>query len=250
MAEFFIYILLGFIAEMIDGCLGMAYGVFLTSCLSLFGIPFINISACVHGSEVFVSLASGLSHLRFGNVDKKLLFNLAFFGAIGGIIGAVSLKILDGSFLKPVISVYLLLLGIRILIRAIRKKREIFKKAPKYLKGLGFIGGFFDAIGGGGWGPIVTSNLLESGLPPDKTVGTVNLAEFFVTLVQSATFLLILGLVSVKLMLGLILGGIIAAPIAAAICKKVNSVIMMYVIAFVIILINSINIVKWLEKLL
>lgn len=238
------YIILGFVAEIIDGCLGMAYGVFLTTCLATTGLSFVTISAGVHGAEVFTTLASGLSHLKFGNVNKSLLKSLLLPGIIGGILGACTLKFFDGEVLKPIVSAYLLVLGVRIFVRAYKKSSAGNKKTPRYLKILGFFGGYFDAVGGGGWGPIVTSSLIAKGTTPRETIGTVNLAEFFVTLVQSMTFILLIGLAPWKLIAGLMIGGIPAAPIAAWMCRKVDQNTMMFVVAGVIVFLNTYALIK------
>ena len=249
MSIFVLYILLGFFAELIDGCLGMAYGVFLTSCLSFTGLPFVNISAGIHCSEVFTTFASGLSHFKLGNFDKTIFKNLVIPGVIGGALGASCLKIFDGAALKPIISTYLLIIGIRIFIHAFIKRAETTENKPAYLRSLGFFGGYLDAIGGGGWGPIVTGSLIDKGNAPRTVIGTVNISEFFVTLVQSMTFIFLIGLAPWKLILGLILGGISAAPLAAVLCKKINPVPMMIIVACTIILINSYNIVKWIASI-
>ncbi len=247
--DLIVYIILGFIAELIDGCLGMAYGVFLTSCLTITGLPLVTISAGVHSAEVFVTLASGISHLKLGNVEKDLLKKLIIPGIIGGILGAFSLKLINGDIIKPVVSIYLFILGIRILFKAIKKTVKTKKETIGYINILGFFGGFLDAVGGGGWGPIVTSSLIAKGNTPRKIIGTVNLAEFFVTIVQSATFILLIGLTPIKLMLGITIGGIIAAPIAAWMCKKIDAKPIMIFVAITILLINSVNIVKWIMRI-
>ena len=231
-----IFIILGFCAQLIDGCLGMAYGVFLTTVLLAQGIPLVTASSSIHFSEVFTTFASALSHYKLKNIDWEMLKKLTVAGVIGGILGAYILTSINGEKIKPLVSIYLLLLGIRILLKA--RKEIIFKNSSKYLLPLGAIGGFFDAIGGGGWGPIVTSSLIANGNTPRKTIGTVNSAEFFVTVAQSATFVSIIGLQNWEMTLGLIIGGIIAAPVAAILCKKVNQKLLMILVALVIIITN------------
>lgn len=231
-----IFIILGFCAQLIDGCLGMAYGVFLTTVLLANGIPLITASSSIHFSEVFTTFASALSHYKLKNIDWTMLKKLTVAGVIGGVLGAYILTSINGEKIKPFVSIYLLLLGIRILLKV--RKEILFKNSTKYLFPLGGIGGFFDAIGGGGWGPIVTSTLIADGNVPRKTIGTVNSAEFFVTVAQSATFITIIGLQNWKMTLGLIIGGVIAAPIAAILCKKVNQKLLMILVALVIIITN------------
>lgn len=231
-----LFVFLGFCAQLIDGCLGMAYGVFLTTALMAQGVPLVNASSSVHFTEIFTTLASGVSHWKFKNIDWQIFKKLTISGVLGGVLGAYILTSFNGEKLKPFVSIYLLLLGIRILLKI--KKKINFKNASKHLIPLGTFGGFVDAIGGGGWGPIVTSSLIVKGNAPRKAIGTVNSSEFFVTLAQSATFVLLIGLGDLKMILGLILGGIIAAPISAYLCKRINQTFLMIFVAFLIILMN------------
>lgn len=230
------FIILGFCAQLIDGCLGMAYGVFLTTFLMAQGVPLVHASSSIHFSEVFTTLASGLSHWKFKNIDWAMFKKLTLAGVIGGILGAYILTSVDGNKLKPFVSFYLLLLGIRILFKI--KKKLTFKNSEKHLIPLGAIGGFFDAIGGGGWGPIVTSSLIVKGNTPSKAIGTVNSAEFFVTLAQSATFITLIGIGNWEIVTGLIIGGVIAAPVSAWLCKRINPKVLMVLVALLIIVTN------------
>ena len=222
MAQFLLYVLVGFVAQTIDGALGMAYGVSCTSFLLSIGIPASLASASVHVSEVFTTFVSGISHFKFGNVDKKLFTSLLVPGILGGIIGAYVLTNFPGDALKPYISGYLLLMGIRIIYKSFKE----FQKEPKdlgrkiYL--LGFVGGLMDAVGGGGWGPIVTTTLVAQGNSARKTIGSVNASEFFITLAEAITFLLFLSITNWKVIAGLMVGGVIAAPLAAIITKKID----------------------------
>jgi uncharacterized membrane protein YfcA len=188
-----LYVIIGFVAQMIDGAIGMAYGVTANSVLLSFGVPPATASACVHAAETFTTGASGVAHWRLGNVDGKLLLRLAVPGMIGGAIGAYVFAELPGEALKPYISVYLLLLGVFIVWKALAT-RPIEAPAPRAVAPLGLFGGVVDAIGGGGWGPIVTSTLLGQGTTPRYAIGSVNIAEFFVTLTISTTFFLTVGL--------------------------------------------------------
>lgn len=241
------FIILGFCAQLIDGCLGMAYGVFLTTFLMERGVPLVNVSSSIHFSEVFTTFASGIAHWKFKNIDWPMFKKLTLAGVIGGVLGAYILTLLKGETLKPFVSLYLLLLGVRILLKA--RKQLIFKNASKHLIPLGFTGGFFDAIGGGGWGPIVTSSLIARGNTPSKAIGTVNSAEFFVTLAQSATFVTLIGMSNWKIILGLIIGGIIAAPISAYLCKRVNQKILMVLVGLLIIFTNIFTLYNWWGKI-
>lgn len=234
MDDILLYVAIGFAAQMIDGAIGMAYGVTATSVLLSSGVPPATASACVHAAETFTTGASGLAHWKLGNVDRSILWRLALPGAIGGAIGAYVLSEFPGDTLKPFISAYLLLLGAVIIWKALVKRpRET--PAPRAVGPLGFFGGLLDAIGGGGWGPIVASSLLGQGTTPRYAIGSVNLAEFFVTLTISATFFLTIGLSLWPIILGLIIGGIIAAPFAALAAKHVPAKVLMLIVGFVII---------------
>jgi len=227
-----VYIIVGFIAQIIDGALGMAYGVTSTTFLLSMGIPPVAASASVHTAEIFASGASGLAHLRFGNVDKKLFKKLLLPGVIGGILGAYILTAVPGKMIKPFIAFYLLIMGLIILRKAFKKIEQ--KEVKTRLLPLGVAGGFFDAIGGGGWGPIVTSTLVARGHNPRFSIGSVNLAEFFVTVAEVATFLTIIGLVHWQIIVGLIIGGVMAAPLAAYVCKRLPSRALMIMVGLII----------------
>ncbi|WP_202820033.1 sulfite exporter TauE/SafE family protein [Calderihabitans maritimus] len=232
--------LVGLVAQIVDGALGMAYGVISNSFLLSLGISPAVSSASVHLAEVFTTLTSGLSHLKVGNVDKKLLRRLALPGVLGGILGAVVLTVVPGKIIRPMIAAYLVIMGLLILNRV--RRRQISWRDTSSAKGwtaaLAGAGGFLDAVGGGGWGPIVTSTLLGRGYNPRKVIGSVNLAEFFVTLVQSGTFLLLLKSLRWELILGLVLGGVLAAPMAALACRRMQPRILMAVIGTVLLVLN------------
>lgn len=234
-----LYVLLGFLAQMVDGALGMAYGVTSNSLLLSFGVPPAAASASVHISGVFTTLVSGLSHFRLGNLNKEFIKRLVIPGIIGGAFGAYLLTKLDGNVITPYIAIYLLLMGIRILIKAIRFpkiKDQVPPKPPKWqIELLGLVGGFFDALGGGGWGPIVTSTLISKGHSPRETIGSVNISEFFVTLVQAATFFALIGIGEWKVTLGFIIGGVVAAPFGAMVTKYIKARTLMFIVAFLII---------------
>jgi uncharacterized membrane protein YfcA len=220
---------------MIDGTLGMAYGVSCTTFLLHFGVSPAVASASVHTAEVFTTGVSGLSHLYLKNVDKKLFLRLAIPGIIGAVIGAFLLsKVLNGHAVKPFIAGYLLILGILILIKSI--KEPLFKDEIKRISPLGFFGGLLDAIGGGGWGPIVTSNIIHRGKTPQITIGTVNTAEFFVAFFSTGVFLFFIGMEGWKTILGLILGGVLAAPVGAYLVKYIKSRTLMFLVGLGIII--------------
>lgn len=237
----FVFIIFGFIAQMIDGSLGMAYGVSANSFLLTVGLSPSIASASVHAAEIVTTLVSGISHWKFGNVDRRMVLRLLFPGIIGGGLGAYILTSLDGDVIKPFIAIYLLLMGVRILYKAFKPTPE-HEREPKtgLLVALGLIGGTCDAIGGGGWGPVVTSTLISTGHSPRKTIGSVNLSEFFVTLTESIVFIVALGsdlTNNWKIIVGLLIGGVIAAPLGAYLTKKLpTKAIMIFVGVLIIVL--------------
>lgn len=245
--QFFLFCLVGFIAQLIDGTLGMAYGVSSSTFLLHLGVSPAIASASVHTAEVFTTGVSGLSHLYLKNVDKKLFIRLAIPGILGAILGAFLLsKVLDGNAIKPFISAYLLILGILIVIKSI--KEPLFKDEIKSVSSLGFFGGLLDSIGGGGWGPVVTSNLIHRGKTPQMTIGTVNTAEFFVAFFSTGVFLFFLGLQGWKTILGLVIGGVLAAPLGAYVLRFIKPRILMFIVGFVIILTSGFGIISALSK--
>lgn len=235
--DFLIFVVVGFGAQIVDGAIGMAYGITSTTFLLTFGVPPATASACVHAAETFTTGASGIAHWKFGNVDRKLLWRLAIPGMIGGALGAYILTELPGDALKPYISGYLLLLGLYILWRALRST-PVGAPPPRAVAPLGFVGGLLDSIGGGGWGPIVTSTLLGQGVTPRYAIGSVNLAEFFVTAAITATFVLTIGLSLWPIIAGLIAGGVIAAPFAAMATKHLPDRVLMVLVGAVVVLLS------------
>lgn len=242
--EVLTFMMVGFLAQMVDGAIGMAYGITSTSVLLSLGVPPATASACVHAAETFTTGASGIAHWKLGNVDRKLLWRLAVPGVLGGVIGAYVLSNVDGNMLKPYISGYLLLLGLFIIYKAVHKRHSFIDEPPNNVAPLGFFGGMVDAMGGGGWGPIVTSTLLGQGAKPRYAIGSVNLAEFFVTLAISSTFFLTVGLELWPIITGLILGGVIAAPFAALAAKHIPAKILMIIVGIVIVLLSARTIFK------
>jgi len=230
-----IFILFGFIAQLIDGVLGMGYGVSLNTFFLTLGIPPALASACVHTSEVFTTGVSGFSHFKFGNVDKRIFLRLLIPGVVGGILGAYILTELPGNKIKPFVSIYLLIMGLRILWKVFKKTQKTEGKIK--LAPLGLFGGFFDAIGGGGWGPIVTTTLVANGNNPRFAIGSVNSAEFFVTVAESITFFATIGVLLIhhwEKIIGLMIGGILAAPLAAYFCRKISTRVLMILVGLLI----------------
>jgi uncharacterized protein len=207
-------VLVGFLAQLVDGALGMAYGLVSTSFLLAFGVPPAAASAAVHTAEMFTTGASGAAHIWRKNVQWNLVWRLAPAGIAGGIAGALVVSYLPIAIVKPIVSAYLLAMGVLVVVIALRGP----KPPPTELKGvkrLGVVGGFLDAAGGGGWGPMVTTTLLGRGHGARHAVGSVNTSEFLVTAAISATFFFSLGAVRWTDILGLLIGGLLAAPIAA-----------------------------------
>ncbi len=230
------FIAIGFAAQIIDGALGMAFGVITQTLLvGVLGIPPATASASVHLVEVFTTGASGISHIWHRNIDWSLFRRLVPFGIIGGVAGAYLLSSIDASTARPFIMLYLTAVGVYLLIRGIRMSKPRFED-PKTTRPLALAGGFLDAAGGGGWGPVVTSNLLVQGSDPRKTVGTVNSAEFLLTLSISAAFIFTLGFAAFTVVtIGLIIGGVVAAPFGAIMVKRIAPRFLLLAVSVVLI---------------
>lgn len=247
MKLFLLCLAAGLLAQLIDGTLGMAYGVSCNSLLRTMGIPSAMASASVHFAEMFTTLASGISHFRLKNIGKTLFLRLLIPGVIGGALGAYVLSNLYNEKFDPLIDLYLIIMGVVIIIKAFRKSKTT-RDPGMYVYPLGFIGGFLDAVGGGGWGPVVTSTLVASGHDVKKTIGSVNAAEFFVTIAESAAFTLALRasfLENIYSVLGLIVGGVIASPFAAILCKKLPAKPLMIVVGLLIVGLNAYSFVTY-----
>lgn len=229
------FILIGFSAQLVDGALGMAFGVISNTLLISIGVPPAVASGRVHTVECFTTGVSGISHVLHRNVDWKLFARIVIPGMIGGILGAYVLTQIHADVARPFVLTYLSLIGVYLLWRALRHEHE--EKKPKIIEPLGFLGGFLDAAGGGGWGPIVTSNLLVQGATPRKVIGTVSTAEFFLTVTISATFIAALGLDAFGApTVGLLIGGVVAAPFGAHIAKRVPAKALMIMVGIVLII--------------
>ncbi|MBP6385359.1 MAG: sulfite exporter TauE/SafE family protein [Pseudarcicella sp.] len=242
-----VYMCVGFAAQMVDGALGMAYGATATAFLSSIGVGSAQSSASIHIAEVFTTGASGISHFKLGNVNKKLFKSLVIPGIVGAASGAFLLCLLEKgglfseedikTYLKPIMTIYTLILGCIVLKKALKKNNV--KKKIKNITSLALFGSFMDSIGGGGWGPIVTSTLLSRGRSVSYTIGSVNSAEFFVAFSSSLVFFLMIGLDPGlwQVVLGLIIGGVLASPFAAfAVAKIKRKPLMIFVGCFIIFL--------------
>jgi len=214
-------VLAGFLAQLVDGALGMGYGVTSATILLSIGVNLASISGSIHTAEMFASGASGYSHYKFGNVNKRMFKALLIPGVLGAIAGAILLTKLGNThadYLRPIMAVYTMFLGIRIFINAFRKNKP--QKKFKHYGWLAGAGGFLDSFGGGGWGPIVTTTLITKGRSPKYVIGSVSLTEFFVTLASAFTFFTMLGVSHWQTILALIIGGFIAAPLSAKLAGR------------------------------
>lgn len=232
----------GFAAQLVDGALGMAFGVISTTLFVSLGVPPATASAGVHTVECFTTGVSGISHIWHRNVDWKLLLRLALPGVAGAVLGAYVLSNVDASTIKPFVLAYLASIGIYLIWRGLRYPPH--HKPPRVVEPLGLAGGFLDAAGGGGWGPVVTGNLLVQGAEPRLIIGTVNTAEFLVTVSASITFIVALGWQAFSLAtLGLLIGGVIAAPIAAAVARKSRAKVLLVLVGVVLTVTSAYGIV-------
>ena len=240
------FIAIGFAAQLVDGALGMAFGVIANISLISLGVPPAVASSYVHIIKAFTGGISGISHAFHRNIDWKLCLRLSLSGIFGGVIGAYVLTQIDGHIAKPFILAYLTLIGLYILWRGLG--HTLVEKPAKIVEPVGVIGGFLDATGGGGWGPVVTSNLLIQGNNPRMTVGTVNTAEFFLAIAVSATFIVSLGMEDFTApVIGLLIGGVVAAPAGAWLTKHIPAKPLMIMVGFVLTLTSLFGIAKALH---
>jgi uncharacterized membrane protein YfcA len=243
----------GFIAQMIDGALGMAYGVSVTTFLLSLGIPAISpavASASMHASEIFTTGSSSLVYMRYKNINKKLFKKLVWPGIFGAVLGAASVSFVSKeniAWIKPLVAAYTLILGSLIVIRALniqlRKKGKIRKIFPVAL-----IGGYLDSVGGGGWGPIVTTSLVAGGRHLRYSIGSSHLAKFFVALISTITFFFIIGLSHWQIIFGLVIGGMIAAPFSIYLSNKIPTKKGLILVGTLVILISLKTILQTLLK--
>ena len=240
------YAAIGFVAQLIDGALGMAFGVISSTLLvSVMGVAPARASAGTHLVELFTTGASGLSHVLHRNIDWTLFAAIVLPGIVGGVLGAYVLSSVDTSVARPLVMLYLASIGLYMLWKAISYPAEPKVRTPKVTVPLGLIGGFLDASGGGGWGPVVTSNLLIQGADPRKTIGTVNSAEFFLTLSISITFIATVGLQAFTVVTGgLLLGGLVAAPFGALVAKRLPTRALLTMVGTVLTLTSLFSLYK------
>ena len=235
-------ICIGFAAQAVGSSLGMAYSVTCSSVLLAMGIPPAMVSATVHTSEVANRLFSGVSHFRFGNVDTAIFKRLALFGMIGAFIGAFVVTSLPVRIMRPLIATLLLVMGARIFMMGIRP--PVIGPRPTRLGPLGFVGGFVDVIGGGGWGPVVTATLLLRGNRAHTVIGSINFAKFFVAIVEASTLIVLLKTPRWDIIVGLITGGLLAAPLAAWWCRRLPSRALTILVGTLVCLLSIRTLVK------
>jgi uncharacterized protein len=241
---FWTAVAVGLIAQAIDGALGMAYGITSSSFLLAAGAPPAMASGATHLAEVFTTGVSGVSHLRLGNVHKRLFLSLLLPGVVGALVGVYILGQIDGAVLKPFVSAYLLLMGVYVFAKAFRRVRAQRSIQTRKVVPLAFVGGLMDTTGGGGWGPIVTTSLVGAGNAPRTTIGSVNLAEFFLTVTVAASFMSILDQTVWILVAGLALGGLVAAPFAALMTKHLRAKVLLMLVGGLITCISLFNLHK------
>jgi uncharacterized membrane protein YfcA len=233
----------GFFAQAVDGALGMAYGVTATTFLLGAGASPAAASASVHIAEIFTTGFSGVAHLKYGNVNRQLFLRLLVPGILGAVLGAIFITQFDGKVLKPYVTAYLLLMGVYILSKAFRKLRARTDE-PAHVGKLAAFGGFVDAAGGGGWGPVVTSTLVGSGRDPRTTIGSVNFAEFFITVATAGSFTLLAGPGTWILVAGLVVGGLFAAPFAALLCRRLRARALLIIVGLLITSLSAWNLYR------
>lgn len=241
----FFYIVTGFVAQLIDGALGMAYGVVASSVLLGMGLPPAAVSSTVHMAECFSTGASAVSHHYLGNIREKLFMQLVVPGVAGALIGAYVLPQLPGDVIKPYIAGWLLFMGIVILFKGSFRRRK--KVVTKHVRPLGFFGALLDMIGSGGWGPLVATTLIARGNDVRQTIGSVNAAEFFVTLAGSISFFFTIGIAYPQAIIGLALGGIMAAPVAAWVVKIMPARPLMIIVGLIVMVLSIRTILSVLE---
>jgi len=243
-AEFWAAVAVGLLAQTVDGALGMAYGITSTSFLMATGSSPVVASASVHIAEVFTTGVSGIAHLKLGNVNRSLFTRLLVPGMLGACTGAWLLSSIDGKAIKPFVSAYLLLMGLYVISKIFRKIKPRGGE-PKHVAKLGLFGGFVDAVGGGGWGPVVTTTLVGTGHDPRTTIGSVNLAEFFLTFISAGVFALLVGDENPwTTVAGLVLGGLFAAPLAALLTRRLHTKALLALVGSTIVVVSTFNIYR------
>jgi len=249
---FYWMLLTGFLAEIVAGSMGMGYGVICTTILLMLNVPPPVVSASIHSAESFTTAAGSISHIKLGNVNKKLVKALAIPAVVGAVIGAILLTYLGEKYaviIKPFIAAYTLYLGVRILMNVLKPKKEVIKKnKTSKVSLLGFVGGFIDSFGGGGWGPLVTGTLMKNGRTPRYVVGSSTVAKFILTVTSAITFIFTIGVQHWNIVAGLLIGGIITAPFSAMLTSRLPARKMFFVVGIVVIIMSIITIYRALFR--
>lgn len=244
---FYWMLLVGFLAEIVAGSMGMGYGVICTTILLILNVPPPIISASIHSAESFTSAAGTVSHWQLGNVNKKLVKALAIPAIIGAVIGAITLTYVGERYAKmtkPFIAAYTMYLGIRILQNAFKRKIHHSQKKKIKVTRLGLIGGFIDSFGGGGWGPLVTGTFIKNGHTPRYVIGSSTVAKFILTVASAITFLFTVGIHHWNIVAGLLIGGVVTAPFSAMLTAKLSTKKMFVVVGCVVIIMSLITIYR------
>ena len=240
MRDVLLFALIGFIAQLVNGSLGMAYGMITMTFMLAVGTPPLVANSSVQFAKLLTSGVSSVSHWRLGNVNRPLLWRLALFGMAGGVLGALVAIMLPTALLTPLVAVYLFIMGVRIFLRLRTSQAGNLQEQPVHVMPLGAIAGFLNAVGGAGWGPITTSTLLAKGKNPRQTIGSVSVAEFFVSVATFVTLVSRIPLSSLRwqVVVGLMLGGVIAAPLAAYVCGRLPTRTMMVAVSMLIMVLS------------
>jgi uncharacterized membrane protein YfcA len=241
--EFFLLLGIGFVAQIIDGALGMAFGVVCNAAMLTIGLPPAMASALVHTAEVFTTGASAASHIYHRNVDWRLVWRLGIAGVVGAVLGAWVLSNVDAVAARRYVYIYLLLMGLFILLKSFRIAPSRDSPAG-WTAPVGLFAGFLDASGGGGWGPVLTSTLIGSGHSPRQTVGSVNTTEFFVTIAAATTFFVELGAAPLKHLVPLVLGGVLAAPFGGWMVKRIPARGLMIAVGLLIVTLSAFQLAR------
>lgn len=246
---FYWMVLVGFLAEIVAGSMGMGYGVICTTILLILNVPPPVISASIHSAESFTTAAGSISHYKLGNVNKKLIRLLAVPAIIGAVLGALTLTYVGERYArmtKPLIAAYTMYLGIRILQNAFQKKNGngVIKKKKINITALGLTGGFIDSFGGGGWGPLVTGTFIKNGRTPRYVIGSSTIAKFILTVASAVTFIFTVGIHHWNIVAGLLIGGIITAPFSAMLTARLPVKKMFIAVGVVVIIMSLITIYR------
>ena len=244
--ELILYIAIGFLAQLVDGALGMAYGILATTLLASTGLPFVSASASVHTAEIGTTAVAGLAHTYRRNIEWTLVGRLAVWGSVGAVLGAFALSYGPPAVIRPLVATYLIVMGILVAAKAWRKSSA--RKRLGIVSPLGFIGGLIDSMGGGGWGPVVVSNLIARASSARIAIGSACVAEFFVTTAASAAFVYNIGFEFSRVVVGLLIGGVLAAPLSAWLVGKLPEKLLFIFVGVLIVTVSAIVLITALRN--